>query len=104
MRWELCRECILAGPDIENTQAESPVPIEDVSATVLYMLDTAIPTDMDGQPVVGAFCEQYRKSHPVKEAPVTEEEISASVPEAEWRSTEDEDAVAEQLRDLGYLD
>jgi len=35
---------------------------------------------------------------------VTEEMVEASIPEAQWRSVKEEEAIAEQLRDLGYLD
>lgn len=96
---------IMSGPEIEKARGESPVPIADVSATALYLLDTPIPSDLDGKPVLGAIRPDYRVKHPVQSAaPGEEADVSATMPEAEWRSIEDEDAVAEQLRDLGYLD
>jgi len=95
---------ILAGPDIARGKAERMIPVQDVTATALYLLDLPIPRDMDGQVVIEAVSPAYRESHPVRFEKPAEEFESPSLPEAAWRSADDEDAIAERLRELGYLD
>ena len=95
---------VLAGPDIERARSDAPFQIPDVTASALYLLGAPIPSDMDGRPIVEAIRAEYRDRHPVRVAPASADAEPAAVPEATWRSIEDEEAVADQLRDLGYLD
>lgn len=95
---------ILAGPDIVHAAPGKFFRIEDVTATALCLLDTPIPTDMDGQVVAEALAPAWLEAHPLRLEPVAEQAGTTVLPEAHWRSAADEEAVAEQLRDLGYLD
>ncbi len=95
---------LAAGPDIVHGVGTNAPDIADVSVTALYLLDAAIPSDMDGTVVAEAISPAYRAAHPVHSAPAVGEPVSADMAGARWRSPRDEDAVAEQLRDLGYLD
>ncbi|MCX8035642.1 MAG: alkaline phosphatase family protein [Candidatus Sumerlaeia bacterium] len=95
---------LAAGPDIVHGVGGKAPAIADVTATALYLLDAAIPSDMDGTVVADAISPAYRAEHPVRIEPASEEPVSPDMAGARWRSARDEDAVAEQLRDLGYLD
>jgi predicted AlkP superfamily phosphohydrolase/phosphomutase len=95
---------VLAGPDVVHAALDKFFRIEDVTATALHLLDTPIPTDMDGQVVVEALTRDYRTQHAIRFEPVAEEPEAASIAGARWRSIADEEAVAEQLRHWGYLD
>jgi predicted AlkP superfamily phosphohydrolase/phosphomutase len=95
---------VMAGPDIERADSTAAIHIPDVSASALYLLDAPIPSDLDGRPIAEAIRPDYRRGHPVRSAPAVEDGEGPTVPEAKWRSIEDEEAVADQLRDLGYLD
>jgi len=95
---------ILAGPDVAHAAPDKSFKIEDVTVTLLYLLEAPIPTDMDGQVIADAIAPDYRQSHAVRFEQVPEEPVSEMIAEAKWRSPEDEEAVAEQLRHWGYLD
>jgi len=95
---------VVAGPDVVHAACDKFFRIEDATATALYLLDTPIPTDMDGQAIVEALTSGYRASHAVRLEHVAEESPSATMAAARWRSIADEEAVAEQLRHWGYLD
>ena len=95
---------ILSGPDIEANTAGKVVSIEDVAATALYLLNTPIPEDMDGRAIAEAVAADYRERHPVRIEPAVKEPQPPSPTEARGYSAEDEEAIAERLRDLGYLD
>jgi predicted AlkP superfamily phosphohydrolase/phosphomutase len=95
---------LLAGPDVVHAAPDKFFRIEDVTATSLHLLDTPIPTDMDGQVVLEALTSDYRDGHAVRFEHVAEESATATIAKARWHSVEDEEAVAEQLRHWGYLD
>ena len=95
---------ILAGPDIVQSAPDKFYQIEDVTATSLYLLDTPIPRDVDGQVVVEAIAPAYREGHAARVEQADEGSEDGPVAAARWRSVEDEEAVAEQLRHWGYLD
>ena len=95
---------ILAGPDVVQAAPERFYQIEDVAATSLYLLDAPIPSDMDGQVVTDAIAPAYLESHAVRIEQVGEDSEQGPVAAASWRSVEDEEAIAEQLRHWGYLD
>jgi arylsulfatase A-like enzyme len=66
--------------------------ILDVAPTVLGLLDTPRPTDMDGTPMESLFERDVDAG--------TREPISRDA----YSSTSDEDGLSNRLKDLGYLE
>jgi predicted AlkP superfamily phosphohydrolase/phosphomutase len=108
---------VLAGPDVRRTMrnaecgmrneeesAQGAIEVQDVTATALYLLDMPVPADMDGRVIDEAITAAFHQGHPLRREDVAEEAADASIPAARWRSIEDEEAVADRLRELGYLD
>ncbi len=54
---------MMKGPQIKRgVQVENIVKIEDLAPTILYLLETTIPSDMDGKVIVEAFKESTKPS------------------------------------------
>lgn len=89
------------GPIADRGEA-SDLQIQDVAPTLLYLLGLPIPTDMDGrcleEIVEAGFWEASPVRHEDPAPPPRDEEDFGGYDD------EDEAAVREKLRDLGYLD
>ena len=72
--------------------------IADVAPTLLYLYGLPVPSTMEGKVLADLFEPSYIESHPVRMGPGL-----APLPEGQY-SREDELAVVERLRGLGYLD
>jgi predicted AlkP superfamily phosphohydrolase/phosphomutase len=75
--------------------------IMDVAPTILYAMGLPIPDDMDGRVLEEIFTPQYRQTHDIR----FESGRDAGVKETETPaySKEEEEAMLQRLRDLGYL-
>jgi predicted AlkP superfamily phosphohydrolase/phosphomutase len=97
---------MISGGGVRNSRSQTDFRIEDVTATILYLLGIPIPTDMDGRVVLDAFDKDFLRDNPiefVKVSPSSElSKIDASSPL--WEFDEDQRSVEERLRSLGYLD
>jgi arylsulfatase A-like enzyme len=72
----------------------------DVTPTLLYQAGLKVPDGLDGKVMNDAFEEGYRRDHPVATtAPLS----SGSRDETSPYSEEEEAAIEESLRGLGYL-
>ncbi len=89
----------LWGPGINSGQTLEGARIEDLAPTILYLLGHPVPDDMDGMPLLRAMTED------ATQRPVEYEEASSQKPQTteEVYSEEDEVAVKQRLRDLGYI-
>lgn len=87
---------IRKGERIEGAQ------IIDLAPTVLYLMDSTIPEDMDGKVLTSMFEEEVLRLKPCQkgEAPpgIVKREVSTEYDEAE------KDAISDRLRQLGYLE
>lgn len=90
---------ILCGPDFKPGQRLEGAEIIDVSPTILRILGVPIPADMDGKPLAAAF----RHLQPEPAAAVAGEEVAPAGPQDGGYTAEDQQAIEDQLRKLGYL-
>jgi predicted AlkP superfamily phosphohydrolase/phosphomutase len=92
---------ILAGPHIARGGNIEEAEIADLLPTILYLLGVPLPAELDGKVLTGALDARYVQEHPVQQ------EDSAAAPleyhEATY-SAEDERAVEDRLRGMGYMD
>jgi arylsulfatase A-like enzyme len=75
--------------------------ILDVTPTILYALGLPIPNDMDGRVLEEIFTPQHRQTHEIRSESAKDVELRQS--EASAYSQEEEEAMLQRLRDLGYL-
>jgi hypothetical protein len=75
--------------------------IADIAPTILYLLGQPLPTDLDGRLITEALDPALLDARPPEYA---DEESDVLVAAAESYSPEDEAAVEERLRSLGYLE
>jgi predicted AlkP superfamily phosphohydrolase/phosphomutase len=73
--------------------------IEDLAPTILHLLGYGVPSDVDGQVMIEAYTQEYLSAHPIRQA---EGSWIPAGDASEYTVTE-EAAVAERLKDLGYL-
>ena len=72
----------------------------DITPTLLYMAGLKVPEDLDGRVLVDGFGPEHLGSHPVEHvAPLA----SGPREDASPYSEEEESAIEESLRGLGYL-
>jgi hypothetical protein len=91
---------LAAGPGIRRGARIEGAEIPDLTPTVLYALDKAIPSDMDGKVLLEAFAEEIRSSRPVRRV-----DVAGGPAREEYRYSEEEQKVIEErLEALGYFD
>ena len=90
---------VLAGPGVEARDGLEGR-IWDVTPTLLYMAGLGVPDGLDGGVLTDAFSSETLEAHPVKTvAPLSSETKDESSPYSE----EEEAAIEDSLRGLGYL-
>ncbi len=89
----------LWGPGIHRGQTLEGAKIEDLAPTILYLLGHPVPDDMDGMPLLRAMTEDATQ-RPVEYEQASYQETQST---EEVYSEEDEVAVKQRLRDLGYI-
>jgi len=94
---------VASGKNIEFSRQLSGAEIIDLAPTILYLLGLPIPSDMDGKVLTQIFRNDYLTSHPVHYD-------NGSRPDADLTqaltpfSPEEEEAVRERLKGLGYIE
>jgi len=88
---------ILASNEIEGAK------IIDVAPTILHLLEVPVPQDMDGRPLLNLFDDDAAASREVAigAAATTVEPVAAGAGDY---SAEDDAAISDRLRALGYID
>jgi predicted AlkP superfamily phosphohydrolase/phosphomutase len=92
---------LVKGPGIKKGVRMDQARIIDIAPTILYMMGSPIPSDMDGKVLTSAFATSYLKSKPVMHEKVTRKP-RARGPKYEW-SGEDKEALKKRLKSLGYI-
>ena len=92
---------MLYGDDIREGVQLDPAKIHDVIPTALYLLGLPIPTDMDGQVLTTAIKADLLERQPIELG----DSVSSmgDMASDQTFSEEEAEAVANRLRDLGYL-
>lgn len=91
---------ILHGKPIRRAVRTDAQQIIDLAPTILYFMNLDIPSDMDGHVIVNAITHKYLDNHPIK---ISGQSWKPSEDDIARFSSEEEAAVTERLRDLGYL-
>lgn len=74
--------------------------IVDLAPTILHLMGTGIPEDMDGKVLTSALTEDYVAGYPVVYGKATDNTVGEVVT---TYSDEEAEKVEERLKDLGYL-
>lgn len=74
--------------------------IQDLVPTILYLMDQAIPRDMDGEVLLNLFTPEFRDAHKVK---YTDDDGYHRDSESNDLSQQEEAELMTILRDLGYV-
>jgi hypothetical protein len=86
---------VISGPGVLTNKEVRGAKIADLASTILYLMDLAIPADMDGRVLEDAF-------EPSKKKARYQESRVENGKEFEF-SEEDAKKVEERLKGLGYL-
>lgn len=90
------------GPHVRPQAETNKANITDVAPTILHLSDVAIPQEMDGRVLEEIFTPEYAAAHPVE---ISQEAASTATAEAkDDYSNQDEEAISERLRSLGYIE
>jgi predicted AlkP superfamily phosphohydrolase/phosphomutase len=90
---------IAAGPDIQRDAHIAGISIKDITPTLLYGMGLPVAEDFDGRARTGLFTRRFQSRHPVQ----TITTWGRSDAEGAVSSEEDE-ALIDELRALGYLE
>lgn len=98
------REGVFAmnGPGVRSGVELAECSIHDVVPTLLYALGLSIPDDLDGRVLSEAFSPSWRSDHPICSHAAPEPERVPQAPRP--YSDDEEEAIAEHLKSLGYLE
>jgi len=90
---------VIAGPEIKKHISLTKTSIMDIAPTILYLMGTDIPEDMDGVVVAAAIEDSYLSSRPpkYKTGMVTEKQA------AHEYTIDEQERLKRMLKDLGYL-
>jgi predicted AlkP superfamily phosphohydrolase/phosphomutase len=72
----------------------------DIAPTLLYALESPVPEDMDGKPLLDLFSDEYVRTHPVRLAAADGSTGSLASP----GGRNDNAQIQDQLRSLGYIE
>jgi len=90
---------IAHGPDINPDADLADIEIHDITPTLLYALGLPVGKDMTGEPSTGLFTEDFQQRNPLTTVPTYGDRAATTA-----TSTDEDAAMIEQLRQLGYLD
>jgi predicted AlkP superfamily phosphohydrolase/phosphomutase len=88
------------GPSIREGAWIEGASIVDMAPTLLYLMGSKIPKNMDGKVLTGMFNDSFLKENPIQFAEETEEDRRA-YPET---GEEDKEEVLKRLKGLGYIE
>jgi len=90
------------GPAIQSQAETQKANITDVAPTILHLAGVPIPKEMDGRVLEEILTPEFAASHPIE---ISEEKSGPAATEAkDDYSNQDEEAIADRLRSLGYIE
>jgi predicted AlkP superfamily phosphohydrolase/phosphomutase len=94
---------IAVGPNIQRCEIDKAF-IYDIAPTILYLFDQQIPPNIDGQVLKEIFSTEYLADHPVKlQTKPQDYRYTDESGVIKGLTSEDEDKIQQQLKDLGYM-
>jgi predicted AlkP superfamily phosphohydrolase/phosphomutase len=94
---------IFDGPNISPGKISSRPEIQDLASTILYLLDIAIPADMDGKVIRDALEPSYLNEHEIRHTRQISGGESGDTSRTQELSVEEMEKIQKHLEDLGYL-
>jgi hypothetical protein len=91
---------VARGPAIRRAQNSGPLSLIDVAPTVLYTLDLAIPSDLEGRIATEIFVPEHLSLHAAKSGQPTEHAVASDVAAPRRQEAE----IIERMKALGYLE
>jgi predicted AlkP superfamily phosphohydrolase/phosphomutase len=92
------------GPAIARSHLNAGSNLMDIAPTVLYLLDEALPPDMDGRVLEEIMTAERLRRHPLRMGNVAARFAEDDNRERGQYSPSQEHELKEQLRQLGYID
>lgn len=87
-------ELMKAGTELKGSE------IIDLAPTILYLMGTEIPIDMDGKVLTSALIKDYLETHPIVYRKTTHDDVNEVIT---TYSREEAQEIEGRLKDLGYL-
>jgi len=94
---------ILRGPGVKAERA-SLEKLQDVTATILYLLDEPIPSAMDSRPILRALEPDFVRQRPPRYTDTPLDGLPPDGGAGPGMSQEDQEELVERLRGLGYIE
>jgi hypothetical protein len=95
---------VATGPCIRNSRRMLELKGVDVMPTILHILGVSVPPDLDGQVMEDIFERRWLAANPVSVEPgEAGSSVTQSAPRRQRLNKAEEDAAAERLRALGYV-
>jgi predicted AlkP superfamily phosphohydrolase/phosphomutase len=94
---------IAFGENIKKSNKLHGAGLINLAPTILHLAGLPIPSDMDGKVLTQIFEEDYLSDHPVRYAERGAPDASHSLPQQDY-SQEEENAIRERLKGLGYIE
>jgi len=91
-------------PGVKANQGGIKTNIYNVAPTILGYMGLPIPPDMDGKFIQDAFTDEWKASHPIEYAGSSTAEGKGWGAGASVYNQQDEEALIDRLRGLGYID
>jgi predicted AlkP superfamily phosphohydrolase/phosphomutase len=88
------------GPGLKKGVVVDGATLLDVAPTILHLMGSPIPDDLDGRVLTEVFADAFLKEHPV----VHTKALAEADAETMELSPEDQEAVLDRLKGLGYID
>lgn len=93
---------IATGPDIQNGRIEN-LQLCDIAPTVLHLFDIPTPPFMDGHVRIDVMTAEYISRHPVGVRGEVPQASAEAVGQTREMTQEEQDAIQQQLKNLGYM-
>ncbi len=95
---------VLAGDPVKAAGEAPPLHLADVAPTVLYLSGLPVPEEMQGEPPIALFRDEFVEDHPLERCEYPGyDEASVEGRGAPAYTDEQEQQVRDHLRELGYM-
>jgi len=91
---------IAKGPSFKKGVIVEDATLMDLAPTILYLLGSKVPTDMDGRILTELFEKAFLERHPIS----YREAVPEAARHAGEMSPEDQELILDRLKGLGYID